>query len=201
MVESEYMVGRKAYSRPQGMLLSNNPGYIDNGKRVPEGNEFEDFIILSDDNRGPISFQINRLERRERTVNGRMRSYHIADKITISVSWDMLPSRAFAIDPTFQNFTQANPGKVIAPSSKDQQYTSDNGAGGVDILDWYDTYTGSFWVFLSYDNYKNLDGDRNRLDEYSEVIEVFFSAFDYSVEKRGGSNHDFWNINLTLEEV
>jgi len=201
MVESAYMVGRKAYARPQGMLFSNNPGYVSNGKRIPDGNEFEDFIILSDDNRSPISFEINRLERRERTVNGRMRSYHIADKINIAVSWEMLPSRAFAVNPTFQNFAEAEPGKLKTPSSKDLQYTSDNGAGGVDILDWYETYTGSFWVFLSYDNYKNLDGERNRLDEYSEVVEVFFSSFDYSVEKRGGSNHDFWNINLTLEEV
>jgi hypothetical protein len=220
MAELSYIVGRKAYARPQGILLANNSGYISQGKRIPEGNEFEDFIILSDDNRGPINFEINRLERRERTVNGRMRSYHIADKLNISVSWDMLPSRGFSVQPTFQNESQANPGSVTnlvtttvvnettrpvspfgSPYYQDQQYTSDGGVGGVEILDWYETYTGSFWAFLSYDNYKDLGGDRDRLSEYSEVVEVFFSSFDYSVEKRGGSNFDFWNISFSLEEV
>lgn len=201
MAELSYMVGRKAYARPQGLLLANNPGYISDGKRIPEGNEFEDFIVLSDDNRGPISFSKNRLERRERTINGRMRSYHIADKLEISVSWDMLPSRAFAINPAFDDANDTNPGKVNNLTSSTQQYTSDGCAGGVDILDWYEKNNGSFWVFLSYDKYTNLNNERDRLAEYSEVIEVFFSAFDYSVEKRGGSNYDFWNINLSLEEV
>jgi len=220
MVEQAYMVGRKAYSRPQGMLLANNPGYLSEGKRIPDGEEFQDFIILSDDNRGPITFETNRLERKERTINGRMRSYHIADKLNISVGWDMLPSRAFSVQPNFQTFAQPNPGTVDnlvtettvdgvtrpvassgSPYYKDQQYTSDGGAGGVEILDWYENNTGSFWVYLSYDKYTNLNGQRNRLSEYSEVVEVFFSSFDYSVEKRGGTNFDFWTINFSLEEV
>ena len=200
MAELDYIIGRKAYARPQAMLLSNNPGYISDGKRIPDGEEFLDFIILSDDNRSPISFQTNRLERRERTINGRMRSYHIADKLNISVSWDMLPSRAFGATPEFQSSLEASPGKVKTPA-KNLQYTSDNGAGGVDLLNWYETYTGSFWVFLSYDKYTNLNGERDRLSEYSEVVEVFCNGFDYSIEKRGGSNHDFWNISLNLEEV
>ena len=200
MAELDYIIGRKAYARPQAMLLSNNPGYISGGKRIPDGKEFLDFIILSDDNRSPISFQTNRLERRERTINGRMRSYHIADKLNISVSWDMLPSRAFGATPEFQSSLEASPGKVKTPA-KNLQYTSDNGAGGVDLLNWYETYTGSFWVFLSYDKYTNLNGERDRLSEYSEVVEVFCNGFDYSIEKRGGSNHDFWNISLNLEEV
>jgi len=220
MVELAYMVGRKAYARPQGILLANNPGYVSGGKRIPDGEEFQDFIILSDDNRGPITFETNRLERKERTINGRMRSYHIADKLNISVGWDMLPSRAFSVNPNFQTFAQPNPGTVDnlveettvngttrpvsssgSPYYKDQQYTSDGGAGGVEILDWYENNTGSFWAYLSYDKYTNLNGDRNRLSEYSEVVEVFFSSFDYSVEKRGGTNFDFWTINFSLEEV
>jgi hypothetical protein len=248
MAELPYMVGRKAYSRPQGLLLANNPGYISDGKRIPDGQEFEDFIILSDDNRGPINFSTNRLERKERTVNGRMRSYHIADKLNISVDWNMLPSRSFSVAPQFNDSTDPEPGKVknlveqatieevtrisgtmpvpppnttpagesqvvrprrenasVSPTGspyyKDQQYTSDGGAGGVDLLDWYETYTGSFWLFLSYDKYTNLNNERDRLSEYSEVLEVFCSGFEYSVEKRGSSNHDFWNISLSLEEA
>lgn len=246
MTELPYLTGRKAYSRPQGLLFSNNPGYISNGQRVPDGDEFEDFIILSDDNRGPISFGNNRIERKERTVNGRMRSYHIADKLEISTDWSMLPSRGFSVAPNFGDANDANPGKIEnlvqqatseevtriagtlptdppgasgssvvirpekqdapvhpfgSPYYKDQQYTSDGGAGGVDILNWYENNNGSFWVFLSYDKYTNLSNDRNRLSEYSEVIEVFFADFQYSVESRGGTTHDFWNIGLSLEEA
>lgn len=196
----EYMGNRRKNARPQGVLLSNNPGYIEDGKRIPDGVEFEDFIILTDDNRAPISLEFNRLERKERTINGRMRSYHIADKLNINLAWDMVPSRAFATDPTIRSVIQSNPGTITSPS-KSEQYTSDNGAGGVDILDWYETYTGSFWIFLSYDKYTNLNGERDRLQEYSEVIEVFCSGFDYSIERRGGSTHDFWTINMSLEEV
>ena len=55
----------------------------------------DQFLILSDHNRGELQFSPIRIEQRQRTVNGRMRSYHIAAKLTISTSWDMLPSRSF----------------------------------------------------------------------------------------------------------
>ncbi len=222
----KYMSGRRQYSRPQALLFSNNPGYIIDGQRLPEGNEFEDFIILSDDNRGSIDISNQRIERRERTVNGRMRSYHIADKIKISTEWTNLPSRAFNVIPEFQTLEPENgsleipTGKVTnlvtsvdiegterpvkssgSPFFKDQQYTSDAGAGGADLLEWYRNNQGSFWVFLSYDNHYGLNNERDRLKEYSEVVEVFFELFDYGVEKRGGENHDFWNITISLDEV
>lgn len=219
MATEEYMAGRKQYKRPQGLLLANNPGYISNGKRIPEGNELEDFIILSDNNRNPISISNQRIEKRERMVNGRMRSYHIADKSTITVDWSLLPSRAFIDVPEFQD-TDTNFGDVVnlvpsidiegtdrpvrssgSPFFKDQQYTTDGGAGGADILQWYKNNQGSFWVYLSYDNYTNLNNERDRLAEYSDILEVFFGSFDHSVEKRGGENHDLWNVSLSLEEV
>lgn len=191
MTTSEYMVGRKKYARPQGLLFADNSGSIQDGIIVPDGSEFSNFIILSDHNRKEISFSTERLETRERTVNGRMRSYHIADKLSISCSWDFLPSRAFATEPNFNE-----DGK-----SSQYQYTADGGAGGVDLLDWYENNQGSFWVYLSYDKHNNFGGDLGRLGEYSQTVEVFFANFDYSVQRRGGSNHDLWNISLTLEEV
>ena len=222
----KYMSGRRQYSRPQALLFSNNPGYLVDGQRLPEGNEFEDFIIVSDDNRSPIAISNQRIEVRERTVNGRMRSYHIADKIKISTEWTNLPSRAFNVIPEFQTLELENgsleipTGKVTnlvtsvdiegterpvkssgSPFFKDQQYTSDAGAGGADLLEWYRNNQGSFWVFLSYDNHYSLNNERDRLKEYSEVVEVFFELFDYSIEKRGGENHDFWNITISLDEV
>jgi hypothetical protein len=41
----------------------------------------------------------------------------------------------------------------------------------------------------------------SKLGQYNQVVEVFFSDFNYSVVKRGGSNYDFWDVSVTLEEV
>ena len=99
MTTSAYMTGRRRYSRPQGILWSENPGTLTGGLYIPDGYEvgadtnetdedlLNQFIILSDHNRSEISFAPERIEKRERTINGRMRSYHIADKMQISFSW------------------------------------------------------------------------------------------------------------------
>ena len=197
MATATYLSGRNKYGRPQAMLFSDNPGVLDNGFYVPQGTEYEDFIVLSDHNRQQIQFKPNRIENKVRTVNGRMRSYHIADKLNISTSWDNLPSRAASaennIDPTS--------GQTII-GANDLAYTADNGAGGVDLLNWYENHQGSFWVFLAYDKLTNFDSDRyNKLGRYNEIVEVFFDDFQYDVVNRGRSTHDFWNISLSLEEV
>jgi hypothetical protein len=222
---AEYLAGRKKYSRPQGMLWADNSGTLSTNEAtgksyyVPTGNEINaasgtgDFLILSDDNRSPLEFSEQRIENRRRTVNGRMRSYHIADKLQISVSWDMLPSRSFSNDPNFD----INTGKPtttgytgLTKSTPDTagnylyQYTTDGGAGGAEILDWYENNKGSFWIYLSYDKYPNFESRTDKyaqLGEYSQVIEMYISDFNYSVQKRGGTNFDFWNISVTLEEA
>lgn len=207
MASSAYMSGRIKYQRPQAILFSENAGTIVDGKIVPIGNEYnnsgnlnEEFIILSDHNRGTLDFNIQRIESRERMVNGRMRSYHIADKRTLSVSWENLPSRAFASDPNFNN----NTGK---PTSL-QDYTVDGGAGGAELLEWYKNHTGTFYVFFAYDKYTDFKNDPQNselayahLNEYNEVLEMFITGFDYSVQKRGQTNHDLWNVSITLEEA
>lgn len=215
MASVEYILGRKKYSRPQALLFADNPGTLkqtesdeyfyvpdgidvladSNSVLVPSDNKF---LILSDDNRSPLEFNINRVENRLRMINGRMRSYHIADKLSISASWNMIPSRSAASLPKFND---------LNGRSKTESFTTDGGAGGVELLDWYEKNTGSFWVYLSYDKYNSFgevgksDLAYNNLPKYSQIVEMFFADFSYSVEKRGGSNYDFWNINLTLEEV
>jgi len=298
-----YLAGRKEYSRPQAILWSENSGTLIDGVYVPTGYEvgaaypaaasasdIDQFLVLSDDNRGPISFSVNRLEQRERMINGRMRSFHIADKLSINLSWNMLPSRSYALTPEFvadaimnvsavsangtivtytatahpfsvddyvivsgisgagssgyngtfkitaistNTFTVANTttggtlgfsgayaqhlymgksSRLISGGSYSKnnnlQYTTDGGAGGVEILDWYEKHTGPFWVFLSYDKYTNFDaaGGTNEaamahLNQYSQIIQMYVTSFSYSVEKRGGTNFDFWNISVTLEEA
>jgi hypothetical protein len=213
MTSANYMLGRKKYARPQGMLWSNNSGTLVDGLYVPNGYEvnsntgsetntdtFNEFLILSDDNRTPLSFTPTRIEKRERMINGRMRSTHIADKLTLSTSWTMLPSRSFYTNPDFNPST----GKSEFSGNNSLEYTSDGGAGGVEMLDWYENHQGSFWVYLSYDKYSNFGKDDNaygHLNQYSQLVEMFFADFSYSVEKRGATNHDLWNISVTLEEA
>jgi len=82
------------------------------------------------------------------------------------------------------------------------EYTADGGAGGSELLDWYESNPGSFYVFMSYDKPQSPTGtDYEKLNKYSDVLEVFFSDFSYNVVKRGQTNHDLWDISIALEEV
>jgi hypothetical protein len=218
MTNNLYMSGRKKYQRPQAMLFADNQGTKIDGFHIPSGDEIGsleasadgsgEFLILSDDNRSPIAFSTTRLEKRERMINGRMRSYHIADKLQITVSWDMLPSRAHDTYAKFSSEGNADLVKTVSRTNP-LEFTTDGGAGGVEILDWYNNHKGSFWVYLAYDKYTNfenvtgtaIDERFNNINKYNEVVEVFFSDFSYSVVKRSGLNFDFWNVSLTLEEA
>lgn len=213
MATSTYMSGRKKYGRPQAMLWADNPGTLSNGIYVPNGLEIgadptgetnstmlNQFLILSDHNRQPISMNTTRIEQRERMINGRMRSYHVADKMTISLSWNLLPSRSFVANPEFDQTT----GKSTYSGNGSLEHTADGGAGGAEILDWYENHKGSFWVYLAYDKYPNFGKDDlayGHLGQYNQIVEVFFSDFNYSIERRGSNNFDLWNISVTLEEV
>ena len=215
MATAAYMTGRKRYQRPEAVLWSNNSGTLTSGLYLPNGfevgavvpdgtnqNLIDQFLILSDNNRSEINFNKERIETRQRTINGRMRSYHIADKLNISWSWNMLPSRAYCEVADFD-------ADGISPyKNQIGEFTTDGGAGGVAILDWYNSHPGPFWMYLAYDKYSNFktdgeitDASFGHLEQYNEIIEVYFADFSYTVVKRGGSTYDFWNINVTLEEV
>ncbi len=265
-----YMSGRKKYSRPQAMLWCDNPGTVDpvSGFYRPTSDsiEGENFIILSDDNRSEISVSQQRIETRVRMVNGTMRSYHIADKLSMSTAWKRLPSRSYSFDVqfdsngkallessaivnilagqkvgTYGNGTRVKVGDIVYGSyfpygtsvtdvyagsitfsnaaidtlnnellyfSPAIEYTTDGGAGGVSLLDWYENHTGPFYVYLSYDKYNNFkmageieDQSFKYLASYNDIRLMYFASFNYAIEKRGGTNFDFWNIDLSLEEV
>lgn len=227
MATTAYMSGRKQYQRPQAMLWSDTPAVLVNGAYIPSGYEvYQDltipptdidnsFIILSDHNRAPLDVSTERIEQRKRMVNGTMRSYHTADKLTISTKWSNLPSRGFSYLADF------DPEDGIAPSertinsvlTKVEKYTVDGGAGGAELLKWYQDHKGPFWVFLSYDKYINFGIDDNahlHLTQYSQVVQMYITSFDYNVTKRGGpgiatgstfGGYDFWDVSVTLEEV
>ena len=208
MATSGYMSARKRYQRPQSILWSENSGTLTNGLYVPQGYEvggtypegtssdlIDQFLVLSDHNRTDMSFSPQRIEQRQRTINGRMRSYHIADKLQMSVSWNNLPSRSHNANPDFSYETS---------TASSTEYTADGGAGGGELLDWYENHKGPFWMFLAYDKYKNFSTSENpyaHLSQYNQILQVYVSDFNYTVVKRGGSNHDLWNITVSLEEV
>lgn len=194
MATKNYMEGRVRWARPQGLLFSNNAGTLSDGIFVPIGDENTDFIICSDHNRGEISFNQQRIENRLRTINGTMRSYHTADKLSLSVSWNNLPSRSYSASVAYDEA-----GKYTGGAT---EYTADGGAGGVQLLEWYENHPGPFYVFLSYDKYTAFNADQyNHLSQYSQVLHMYFSSFDYNVSKRGATNHDLWNVSMALEEV
>ena len=210
MATDSYLLGRQKYSRPQAILWSENTGTLVNGLYIPTGQEIgaedtltaggrDQFLILSDHNRSDISFAQQRIENKQRTINGRMRSYHIADKLRINWSWTNLPSRAYYIYSDFDSNGES-PMKGV----NNQEYTVDGGAGGVELLNWYETHQGPFWMFLAYDKYRNFGNDNaafGHLGQYNQIIEVYFADFTYNVKKRGQQSHDFWDISVTLEEV
>jgi hypothetical protein len=200
MANATYLDGRRKYGAPQAMLWSNNAGTLVDGFYYPNnyelGADFQtapeseraNFLILSDHNRSELSFASERIQNRQRMINGNMRAYNIADKLTVSTSWQMLPSRSFKQYPNFDENGQSD-------VTGQDQYTVDGGAGGLDILSWYNNNQGPFWVFLAYDQY--LDQTK-----YTQIIQMYFKDFSYSVVKRGGSGwRDLWNINVVLEEV
>jgi hypothetical protein len=308
MTTSEYLVNRKTYARPQAIMFADSITAVNNNV-IPTGNEFGNnstntgsFLILSDHNRDALNFGIQRIENRQRMVNGRMRSYWVADKRTLSVSWNMLPSRSYALKPNFNspiaisgavynsstqvtytisinssdtlpfssgnivaikeiisagntsgtdntkfNFNTATVGTISSsttgttttytipvtvtgatsdtytsggymyltgasnPKIGDSvydgttgQYTVDGGAGGAELLDWYESHYGTFQVFLAYDKFTEFGRDNAayaHLNQYQEVLEMYITDFQYSVQKRGGTNFDMWNITITLEEA
>ena len=84
-----YFDGRQKYGRPQGMMWTESEDTYD-ALTVPSTVTGQSTIlILSDHNRSPINVDKIRIETRDRMINGRMRSYHTADKMSISVSWEI----------------------------------------------------------------------------------------------------------------
>ena len=208
MATSTYMNNRRKWQRPQAMLFSDNSGTLQDGIYVPTGTEGTDFIILSDHNRGGLSMSKQRIEVRNRMVNGTMRSYHTADKINVSTSWQRLPSRAYSASASYtdgvldQTTVSASASGALLGYSP-EMHTADGGAGGADLLEWYENHPGPFWVFLSYDKF-----GENSVNKYTEILQMYFTAFDYEVEKRGqawssgtASGYDMWNVSISLEQV
>jgi hypothetical protein len=213
MVENttQYTLGRwnltGLKTRPQAIAWADDYQLTDNEYFIPKGQEWKDWIILSDHNRGELDISCQRIENKQRMIDGTMRSYHIADKNNFSFSWEMIPSRAFSDEPQFN-------GDGILTNNVVMN-TVDGGAGGVEMKSWYENHTGSFWMLLAYDRYDIFPSGSmqyQHLGQYNTIHKVYFSSFETSVRKRtgirtngpGGSyinGFDFWNVSISLEEA
>jgi hypothetical protein len=76
-------------------------------------------LDLSEHNRAPLSVTPERIESKQRMHNGRMRSWHTADKRTWSTSWSDIPHDSTkTVDgkmgaQEMEAFYDANPGEFI----------------------------------------------------------------------------------------
>jgi hypothetical protein len=134
------------------------------------------FRRVTEHNRGPLTLDNNRIEQVTRMSNGTLRKYFIADKLNISVAWNMVPS--------FRN------------------ETVDGGWGAEDIKNFYESVAGrgAFKIKLnptvfSTDLIEQSDGAL--ADDYTYT--VMFTSADFVVIKRG--LQAYWDVSISLEQV
>jgi hypothetical protein len=132
------------------------------------------FRRVTEHNRAPLSLSNLRIEQSSRMSNGTLRKYFIADKLEMSVSWDMIPS--------FRN------------------ETVDGAWGAEDIKNFYESAAGrgAFRIKVNptvFDPTLITDGALS--DDYTYT--VVFTSCDFTVVKRGIQT--FWDVSLTLEQV
>jgi hypothetical protein len=173
----------KKYTRPSLIIFCNSMP-VKNPSNPNQWTFTTTPLYLTDDNRAPLQFNSERIEYRKRMIDGTMRSYHVADKLSYSTSWTSLPSR-----------------KTRNPTASDgltNSITSDAFGAGIDIKNWYETVTGDFWMLLVYDTDNTVSTSNLRFN--ADLHHVFFESFDYSVSKRGQFN-DLWDVSISLVEA
>jgi len=203
---------RWPYTRPNFVTFCNTSGrYFNEGTYetwLPEGEDYKDYIILTDHNRAPTSLSVDRIGSNKRMINANMRTYHIADKLTIPLSWTDIPSRSFSTTGGFAAWKEDQ----LLPRAEQSicKFTADGGAGGIEMLDWYQRHRGSFWAFFNFDSYPvSAIGDTIITKGYSRVYEMVVTDFTYDIKRRSHGYHfgdaiyavDMCDLSMTLEEV
>lgn len=91
---------------------------------------------LTDESRGEVSVDVERIEETKRMANGIMRKFYVADKHTFTVGWDNIPRETSkTVDggwggEAIETFFKANPGAVTM------------------VVTWGDSTTQTYSVFL-----------------------------------------------------
>ena len=135
-------------------------------------------LKLSEHNRQPVSISTNRIEKTQRMSNGTMRKFFVADKQSVNVSWNMLPS--------FSTFTV------------------DGGYGALDLKAFYDGSASKASGALSgrskFDVSITYGGS-------TKTMEMIFTSCSFEIVKRNvkqsttDAAQEFWNVSLSMEEV
>jgi hypothetical protein len=126
---------------------------------------------LTEHNRQPASIQINRIEKTQRTSNGTMRKFFIADKKSLSVSWNMLPTSS--------------------------TMTIDAGYGANDIQTFYNSAKGqgSFKLKISY------SPTREEIIEVIFSSCSFDLIKRNVKSSSTDAAQEFWDVSISLEQV
>jgi hypothetical protein len=135
---------------------------------------------ITEHNRGEVAVNINRIEKTQRMANGLLRKYWIADKKSVSASWNMLPSRS--------------------------DMTVDGGWGAVDMQEFYSLATkgrSSFKVKIVYGQKVVNNVKVERSEEFVAVFsQCSFTVLKRNVkEKTADAAQEFWSVSISLEEV
>lgn len=141
-------------------------------------------VKVSDHNRSPLSESIERIEHKSRMGDGTLRRYVVAKKRTWTCSWDDLPSS-----------------NDVAGGMK----TVDLGLAGKDLESFHNRTDGAFRMVLRRGSARDralptvADSALPYSDDYFYIVKVMITDFSKDVNRRG--KIDFWNVDVTLEEV
>lgn len=133
---------------------------------------------ITDHNRAPLAISTERIENKQRMVNGTLRRYVVGKKRTFTCSWDMIPSE-----------------NNVVYGGKTGMNTADGGWAGKDIETFHNNTDGSFQMKIR----KGTDESKAITDGTIEVVEVMITDFSKDIVKRGVV--DYWNLTIALEEV
>jgi hypothetical protein len=137
-------------------------------------------LKLSEHNRQPVSITPNRIEKSTRMTNGTLRKFYIDDKMTINVSWSLLPS----------SYT----------------YTIDGGYGALDLKSFYEGSATKASGALSGQNTFDVT-IRYGSGSTTETYTMIFASCSFEVIKRNAkiatsdTPQELWNVSLSMEEV
>lgn len=129
---------------------------------------------LSDHNRAALGITPEIIEKSQRTANGTMRKYVVASKNTFSTSWQMLPSVS--------------------------SQTIDGYLGAQELIQFYNDNFDNSITLKVYAGGISSPTQAKAQATATYNTTVFIKSFNATIEKRLGGI-DFWNIDISFEEV
>jgi hypothetical protein len=155
-------------------------GYTPGGLPIGSLIYFNSTLKLSEHNRQPISITPNRIEKTTRMTNGTLRKFYVDDKMTINMSWSMLPSYS--------------------------TFTIDGGYGALDLKSFYEGTATKASGALSGQNTFDVTV-RYGSGSTTETYTMIFTSCSFEIAKRNAkittssTPQELWNVSLSMEEV